>query len=234
MSVILTFLLIFFCFAGWWLAKHHQLLSKPWLEHGAPAAFPDSHPTGNQTTKIGLGVFLAVVGALFAIFTSAYFERMGLPDWRSFPLPRLLWVNTGMLIACSAALHCALMDARSGCLVPARSGLAIAGVAGVAFVLGQLAVWLQLVGEGFGVAASPAVTFFYLLTGLHGLHILGGLVALAITCASAWRTTTISELAPKIELCTIYWHFLLAIWLAMVVVITGWAEDFVVTCSQLF
>jgi cytochrome c oxidase subunit III len=233
MSVILTFLLVLFSFGGWWLMRNH-LLSKPWLEHGAPAAAPVSDVRGNQTTKIGLGVFLAVIGSLFAIFTSAYFERMGLPDWRSFQLPRLLWVNTGMLIACSAALHCALIDARNGFLVPARSGLAIAGVAGLAFVFGQLAVWVQLVNEGLGVSASPAVTFFYLLTGLHGLHILGGLVALAMTCASAWRTTAISELAPKIELCTIYWHFLLAIWLAMVVVITGWAEDIVLTCSQLF
>ncbi|MEM9635688.1 MAG: cytochrome c oxidase subunit 3 [Pseudomonadota bacterium] len=233
MSVILSFIFLIMCIAGWWLARHH-LLSKPWLERGVPASATEGAAPVNRTAKVGLGVFLAVIGALFALLASAYFERMGLPDWRDFPLPRLLWVNTGMLIACSAALHCALADARNGALKPARSGLVIASLAGLAFVFGQLAVWLQLVSVGLGVASNPAVTFFYLLTGLHGLHILGGLVALAFAVSSAFHGTDLRPLIPRLELCTIYWHFLLVIWLAILVVIAGWAEEIVVTCSQLF
>ena len=64
--------------------------------------------------KVGLGVFLAVVGCLFALFTSAYFMRMGLSDWRALPVPRLLWLNTGVLVLSSVALQCALVAARNG------------------------------------------------------------------------------------------------------------------------
>ncbi len=232
MSIILSFLIILFCTAGWWLARQN-LLSKPWLEKGAPAAGPDPATRSRQTARIGLGVFLTVVGALFALFASAYFERMGLPDWRSFPLPGLLWLNTGMLIASSVALHCALLDARNNALRQARRGLVVAGAASLLFLVGQFTVWLQLVGNGVVVTTNPAVTFFYLLTGLHGLHIVGGLIALSRTLASAWNTDNGGKLLLRLELCAAYWHFLLFVWLAIVVVLTGWADKIIITCSQL-
>ncbi len=232
MSIVLSFLLIVFCTAGWWLARQ-RLLSKPWLEQGAPATAIDPEIRHRQTARVGLGIFLVVVGALFALFASAYFERMGLPDWRSFPLPGLLWLNTGMLIASSVALHSALLDARNGALTQARRSLLVAAAASLAFLIGQLTVWLQLVGGGLVVDTNPALTFFYLLTGLHGLHILGGMIALARTFSSAWQTGGSGRLLLKLELCTVYWHFLLFVWLAIVLVLTGWADKIVITCSQL-
>ncbi|MCX2724355.1 cytochrome c oxidase subunit 3 [Roseibium salinum] len=234
MSVILGFLLIVLCISGWWLSRQ-GIMSKPWLEQGAPAAMADPQGQGRRTARIGLGVFLAVIGALFAMFASAYFERMGLPDWRSFPLPRLLWVNTGMLIAGSVALQCALVDARGGAMAQARRGLVVAALSGLAFLAGQLWVWLQLVSGGLVVASGPAITFFYLLTGLHGLHILGGLVALASSMPGAWRQgeSGRSRFLLRLELCTTYWHFLLGLWLVIVLVLTGWADEIIATCSQL-
>ena len=81
MSVILVFLLVIAGIAGWWLSQQ-RLMSKPWLEQGVDAAFPGTESGAMPTAKIGLGVFLAVVGCLFALFVSAYFMRMGLADWR--------------------------------------------------------------------------------------------------------------------------------------------------------
>src|SRR3981189_445483 len=82
---------------GWWLS-HQRLTAKPWLEEGA---IGDSPGTGAMTlpaAKIGLGVFLAVAGSLFALFISAYSMRMNMVDWRALPVPRLLWFNTGVLV----------------------------------------------------------------------------------------------------------------------------------------
>jgi len=80
MSVILVFLLVIVGIAGWWLSQQ-RLMAKPWLEQGSMAAFPLTESGSMPAAKVGLGVFLAVVGCLFALFTSAYFMRMGLSDW---------------------------------------------------------------------------------------------------------------------------------------------------------
>ena len=89
MSVILVFLLGIVGIAGWWLSQQ-RLMSKPWLEEGSVAAFPGTESGSMPPAKVGLGVFLAVVGCLFALFSSAYFMRMGVSDRRSEPVPRLL------------------------------------------------------------------------------------------------------------------------------------------------
>ncbi|TIX95412.1 MAG: cytochrome-c oxidase, partial [Mesorhizobium sp.] len=139
------------------------------------------------TAKIGLGVFLAVVGCLFSLFTSAYFMRMGLSDWRPLPLPRLLWLNTGVLLLSSIALQCAVVAARKGQIDNVRLGLATAGFTSFAFLIGQLMAWRQLTEDGYLLAANPANSFFYLITGMHGLHILGGLIGLGRTSVGAWN-----------------------------------------------
>ena len=81
--------------------------------------------------------------------------------------------------------------------------------------------------------ASPYGRFFYLLTGLHGLHILGGLVALARALPAAWRGGDPGKLRLRLELCVAYWHFLLFVWLCLLVLFTGWAADFVTICRAL-
>ena len=102
-------------------------MSKPWLEHGPAAALPEIDVTGMPTAKIGLGVFLAVVGCLFALFASAYFMRMELSDWQPLPIPRLLWLNTGVLVLSSVALQCAVVAARRGQIDMVRLGLVTSG-----------------------------------------------------------------------------------------------------------
>ena len=229
MSVILVFIAVLIGFAGWWLVQQ-RVTSKPWLEVGPdPIGGPDD--TGLPTEKIALGVFLAVVGALFALFASAYFMRMEFADWRALPIPPLVWLNTLMLALASVALHCALAAARRDDGDTLRLALGTAAVATVAFLAGQLAAWRELTLSGYLVTGSPANAFFYLLTGLHGLHILGGLVALARVAARAWDGADHRRLG--LELCTMYWDFLLFVWLAVMVLVTGWADELVAICRQL-
>ncbi|TPE53237.1 cytochrome c oxidase subunit 3 [Amaricoccus solimangrovi] len=228
MSVILVFLVVVIGFAGWWLA-HQRLLSKPWLEVG-PDPLGGPRPTGMPTEKIALGIFLAVVGALFALFASAYFMRMEFADWRPIPIPRIVWLNTGVLVLASVALECALAADRQHDRGSLRLSLAAGAVATVTFLGGQLVAWRDLAASGYLVTGNPANSFFYLLTGLHGLHILGGLVALARATPAAWGTGDARGLRLRLELCVAYWHFLLFVWLCLLVLFTGWATGFVNIC----
>ncbi len=168
------------------------------------------------TAKIGLWVFLAVPTLLFAAIVSAYIVRLGLPDWKSLPKPGILWVNTGFLILSSLALQWASISARRGQLKEMRRGLLAGGLLGIFFMGGQVWAWQQLRELGYFMATNPSSSFFYLITALHGVHLLGGLVAWGRTVKKAWRRqayTTQDNLS--IELCAVYWHFLLLVWLVL-------------------
>jgi cytochrome c oxidase subunit 3 len=228
MSVAIVFLLVIAGISGWWLSQQ-RLMSKPWLEVGPG----EPVPAGVPIEKIALGVFLAVVAALFALFASAYVMRMEYSDWRQLPVPRLLWINTGLLALASVELQCALTAARARDLGTVRLCLMAAGVATAGFVTGQLLVWRELIDGGYVAAGNPANGFFYLLTGAHGLHILGGMVALAWTTASVFTGSRPERLTLRVELCTMYWHFLFFVWIGLFVLLAGWANGLVQICRQL-
>jgi cytochrome c oxidase subunit 3 len=180
-----------------------------------------------------LGVFLAVVGSLFALFISAYSMRMSMVDWRALPVPRLLWFNTGVLILSSVALQWAHVAARRDDTDGAIIGLCAGGAFAVTFLVGQLLAWQQLRVAGYFLASNPANSFFYLITAVHGLHLMGGLVALGRTTAKVWRGAGMTQVRLSVELCAIYWHFLLLVWLVLLGLLTGWTDDFVDICRQL-
>ncbi|HEX2726908.1 MAG TPA: cytochrome c oxidase subunit 3 [Beijerinckiaceae bacterium] len=200
--------------AVWWLSKH-RIASKPWLEPGAAGELPGTGVSAIPMAKVGLGVLLASLGALFGLFISAYVMRMGFADWRPVPKPTLLWINTGMLMLSSAALQWARGAADRKDPASVRTGVLAAAGAALAFVAGQLLAWQQLSGSGYFVASNPASSFFYLITGLHGLHLLGGLVALGLVTARAWRGGEPGKLPLSLDLCSMYWDFLLLIWLVL-------------------
>ncbi|SDR57006.1 cytochrome c oxidase subunit 3 [Rhizobiales bacterium GAS191] len=232
MSITILFLVVIASIAGWFLA-HQRLTAKPWLEVGAIGDVPGTGASPTPAAKIGLGVLLAVIGCLFALLISAYFMRADMADWKPLPAPRLLWLNTVLLAFSSAALLWAQIGAKRGSMEDVRSGLLAGGMCTLAFVAGQLLAWRQLNAAGYFLASNPANAFFYLLTGVHGLHILGGLVALGRTTDKVWRGVAMSELRSSIELCAIYWHFLLFVWLALFALLTGFAGDVLVICRAL-
>jgi len=201
--------------AAWWLSTQ-RLASKPWLEEGAAGGFPRSEASSAPVAKIGLGVLLTALGALFALLISAYVMRMQLGDWRPVPKPTVLWVNTGVLMLGSAALQWVRAVADRGNLRAVRAGLLAAGIAAVVFVSGQLLAWQQLASSGYFLTLNPATSFFYLITALHGAHVLGGLVALARSTVRAWRGPRVEDqLRLGIELCSLYWDFLLLMWFVL-------------------
>ena len=211
MNILYLFLAAIAAIVAWWLAQQ-RLTAKPWLEAGS---IGDPGASSLPAAKIGLGVFLAVVGCLFALLISAYAMRMEMGEWRPAPAPKLLWLNTGMLILSSGALQWAEVAARRGKLDGVKAGLLAGGVFALAFLAGQLIAWRQLDAAGYYLTANPAAAFFYLITGVHGLHILGGLVALGRTMDKAWQGVKLDHMRLSVELCATYWHFLLFVWLVV-------------------
>lgn len=230
MSVILVFLLVIAGISFWWLSQQ-RLMSKPWLEQGA--VLPTLESTGIPTAKLGMAVLLAVVGCLFALFSSAFFMRMAASDWQAPPLPGILWLNTLVLVLSSVALQCAVVAVRKGDVATTRLALTTGGVTALGFLAGQLVAWRALADGGYALTTNPANSFFYLLTGMHGLHILGGLLGLGATTALAWNAVRPGRLRSNVELCAMYWHFLLFVWLGLFVLLAGWAASFVEICRQL-
>jgi len=215
-SVVVMFVLVGAGIAGWWLFAS-QLTAKPWERKQGEA----DNEFGGATlavapAKVGLWMFLAVVTSFFGLLVSAYGMRMELADWRPLSVPDLLWVNTAMLVLGSVAFQWTKGAALREDADSVKSGLIASGVFSFAFIAGQLLAWRHLNASEQFVAGSIAIAFFYLLTGIHGLHLLGGLVAWGRTTASIWRGgTKPGEVRASIELCTVYWHFLLVVWLVL-------------------
>ncbi len=198
----------------WWLVRQ-TLNVKPWVEQSPLKNVHGGEGSSLPPVKAGLGVFLAVATSLFALFTSAYLMRMKLADWSPLADPGVLWFNTAMLILGSIFFQRARNAAQREQIDGVRVGLLAGGVFTFVFLGGQLWAWQQLNAAGYFLATNPATTFFYLLTALHGLHLLGGLWVWAKTTVKVQRGAAVHEVRLSVELCTVYWHFLLVIWLVL-------------------
>jgi cytochrome c oxidase subunit 3 len=172
---------------------------------------PGGTPRAAQA-KVGLWVFFGVVSVVFSILANVYLARMKMPDWQPLPDPALLWWNTAILVIASLAMQWASLAIRRGELNAAQTAFAAGGVGAVLFLAGQLWAWQELIELGYFVTTNPANSFFYLITALHGLHLLGGVVA--------WGYSTIklargADAALNMVLCARYWHFLLIVWMVL-------------------
>ncbi|MBT8102253.1 MAG: cytochrome c oxidase subunit 3 [Gammaproteobacteria bacterium] len=214
MTIALGFLAIILATLLGWLLKQ-SFNTEPWV---AEVVSDTAHegPLGTNTRLIGLLTLLAVISSFFALILSAYALRMELGDWVPLSEPQLLWTNTVMLIMASIVFQWTRNAAVSGKYSRLGPGLVMTGLLTSAFVVGQLVAWQQLQATGQFITNNPANAFFYFLTGAHAVHIGGGLYV--------WARATVKvflgkgddpAIARSIELCTIYWHFLLLVWLIL-------------------
>jgi cytochrome c oxidase subunit 3 len=219
MTISLVVLSLLMAVIVWWLFRQ-TINVQPWVAETSTGTVEDAGQS-RPAVKTALWVFLGVVASLFALFISAYAMRIHFLDWTPLPQPRLLTLNTVVLILASIALQWAVRCARVGDMDGVRTGLAAGGVLTIAFLIGQLAVWKQLHEAGFALATSAATAFFYLLTAVHGLHMVGGLWAWGRTASRAWKVRDPAEVRLSIELCATYWHFLLGVWIIVFTVLVS-------------
>jgi len=189
-----------------------------------------------RRARLGLFVGVTGIGMIFISFTSAYVVRQGLPtldmrtgalvhDWFPVPLPGLLFINTLALLLSSVSMELARRHAaRQAALerdplgdavavAPDRiSWLAVTVVLGLAFLTGQWVAWRELAARGFYLATSPSSSFVYLLTGMHGVHLLGGVLALLTAGSAVLLRRSPESRAVWLDVTGWYWHFMAALW----------------------
>ncbi len=191
----------------------HNLTTKPWEATGELPLL--QRHSNQQNKRAALKVFLGVVTVLFMLLIVAYAGRMAYEDWRPAPQIRLMWANTLVLFLGSLGLELAQYAVRRGQQKLLLQSLLAAGICTLLFLMGQAQAWRELGALVYFDVTNPAIAFFYLITGLHGLHLLGGLVVWGQTLTRLWRGGAIEKVRHSVELCTLYWHFLLLVWLVL-------------------
>ncbi len=214
MTFALVFLAIIMATVIGWLLRQ-TLNTQPWNANDPLENQPGRGIIDTDPAKIGLLSFIAVVTSLFALFLSAYLMRMKLGDWRPLDEPNLLWLNTAVLVLASVAFQLTRGAAKRGQPLTVKVGLLVGGACTILFLFGQLMAWRQLNAGGFFLTENPANSFFYLLTALHGLHLLGGMWVWGRTTLRLLTGADAESVRLSVELCTVYWHYLLLVWIGL-------------------
>jgi len=199
---------------------------------------PPDYPTRLRRARLGMSVAVVGIVMIFVSLTSAYVVRQGLPtldpntgqlvhDWFALPLPRLLLVNTLVLLLSSLTMEFSRRRAaREAALAREESTpgvsfartlpfpwLAYTIVLGLCFLACQWLAWRELAARGFYISTNPSSSFFYLLTGMHGLHLLGGVVALFVAGGAYVLRKSLDTRSVILDVAGWYWHFMAVLWL---------------------
>ena len=192
-------------------------MSERHADRGASGAV--TTPTG----RLGMLLLLAALAMLFAASIVGFLiVRLRAPSWPPAGMPRLpatLWLSTALILASSVAIEWALRGARRSDDRALGRGLALALLLGGAFLVNQTVGWFALVAARLTATVNLYGFTFFMLTGLHAAHVLGGLVPLAVVTARVWRANAAPMPRAGAAYVAMYWHFLTAVWLVMYAVL---------------
>ena len=160
----------------------------------------------------GMAIGIVAVLMFFMALASAFLVRKGGADWVPVRIPALLWLNTIVLVLSSVTLEAARKRLAASDAAGFRKLWLVTTILGVVFLMGQIAAWRILAGQGIYLASNPASSFFYIFTGAHALHLLGGVGALLYV---AKRNFTEAQVTRSVaaEVTSYYWHFMDGLWL---------------------
>ena len=160
-----------------------------------------------------LWLFIVTIVMLFAGLTSAYIVKQSDGNWFYFELPSILYGTSTIILLSSVSMHLAYMAAKKNNLMQIKVFLGMTLFLAIMFLIGQFQSWKDLVAQDVFFVGNPAGSFLYVLTGLHGLHLVSGIIFILIVLYSSIKLKVHSKNLTRIELCTTYWHFLGALWI---------------------
>jgi len=160
-----------------------------------------------------LWLFIVSIIMLFAALTSAYMVKQSGGNWLAYELPGIFWITTGIIILSSLSMQIAYMSAKLDKVSSMKIALLITIILGLIFLAGQFLSWGYLVDLDIYFVGNPAGSFLYVLTGMHGLHLVSGLIFLLIVVVQAFQNKVHSKNLLNIELSLTYWHFLGFLWI---------------------
>lgn len=184
-----------------------------WGDGGGRRLRPDSY-------QLGMWLALASISMMFIGFSSAYILGQGTnSQWRAMAAPPLVWINTVILLASSLSLELAR---RAPAATELKRWMTLTCLLGAAFLVGQFWIWRLLGDQGIYLSGNPHSSFFYLLTGVHGVHLLGGVAGLATLTARAWSSAPGVPARASLNVTALYWHFMDGLWIYLLVLLFFW------------
>jgi cytochrome c oxidase subunit 3 len=166
----------------------------------------------------GMSLALAGIFMFFMALVSSYIVRKADPNWRKVDLPAMVWVNTAILVVSSITLSRSLQFLRKHDGRRFGRWWRVTTILGLLFLAGQVLAWRQLAAAGVFVASNPASSFFYLLTGVHGVHLLGGVLALLYVSLRGWQHASVTQ-GTAAGVTAVYWHFMDGLWVFLFLVL---------------
>lgn len=199
----------------------------PFYPGDGPDQPRDDEGSNPEKSRIGIWVVLVGVFMLFVAISSAYLFRMSgvTPDdqspyqWKPLYLPRILWVNTAVLLFSSVALEVARRGLKHERFIKFNRWIKAAALFGALFLVGQLIAWSQLARQGIYLSSNPHSSFFYVLTCLHGLHLVGGLIGLSYAAVMGHKFQFDRRLDGRVYATSLYWHFMDLLWIYLFVLL---------------
>jgi cytochrome c oxidase subunit III len=163
--------------------------------------------------KFILWLFIVSIVMIFASLTSAYIVRQAEGNWLQFDLPSMFYVSSGIIVLSSITMHLAYMAAKKDNFSGLKLAMFFTTFLGIAFLYAQYESWKQLVDMGVYFVGNPSGSFMYVISGVHGFHLISGVIFLIIVLISSFKDMVHAKNLRRIEMCATYWHFLGGLWL---------------------
>ena len=176
---------------------------------------------GMNPKKFALWLFMVSVIMIFGALTSAYIVRQAEGNWLDFEMPTMFWITSAMIFISSLTMHWAYLSAKHDRKETAKVAMTITVILGIGFLIGQWLGWNELVANGIYLvgreSSGVSGSFLYVISGLHGFHVISGVLFLLVVSVNLYRLKIHSKNLSQIEMCTTYWHFLDGLWLYLFV-----------------
>jgi cytochrome c oxidase subunit 3 len=189
----------------------------------------DGEPLRFSPARYRIGVWVAIgsILMLFVALTSSYIVRSASGnDWQRIAIPKVLWLSTTLILISSITMEVSRRSLKRRSDAGYGRWLAITVALGLAFMASQMVAWRQLVRQGAYLASNPYNSFFYLFTAAHGLHLMGGILALTyLLFRTRKRRDTVDGELRRVgaaDAASIYWHFMDGLWVALFMLLTFW------------
>lgn len=163
--------------------------------------------------KFIIWLFIITIIMLFASQTSAYIVRRAEGNWTEFEIPLIFWYSSLVLIVSSIFMQLSLTAAKKDEFGKLKAFISISFLLGIIFLIMQYIGWQNLQTQGIYLKGNPSGSFYYIITGLHGFHLITGLIVMLFSFYSSFKMDIHSKNLIRLEVCTIYWHFLDLLWI---------------------
>ncbi len=178
--------------------------------------------TSNATTnykpvKFVLWLIIVSVVMMFAGLTSGYIVRQAEGNWTDFQLPEIFWVSTVLILSSSFTMHWAYLATKKSAQQQQKLALWITFGLGVGFLVCQWYAWLNLVNQQIYLAGNPSGSFLYIISGLHGVHIVAGLVLILSSLIGSYTKISVEKNVFRVEITATFWHFIDILWIYLFV-----------------